>query len=94
MKDLNENVYAIGIAAGSALTLELVGLYGFDAAVFSTDRSISAVLSEEEHEILYDAVQRIVALRLPPDDLAGVVCPPGACTREDCASPTCRGWGR
>lgn len=86
-RTLNENVYEVGLHAGAALAIEMVVLYGPEIADSVTGKSISKALSDEQQEILYDAVQRAVALMLPPDDpspLPAPETPVSACHRPDC----------
>ncbi|GIH22517.1 hypothetical protein Aph01nite_08270 [Acrocarpospora phusangensis] len=85
-RTLNEAVYQIGLRAGSTLAIELVAVHGFDHALFATDRDVVSSLSADEREILYDAVRRIAALRIAPDDPSALPFPkmPAACPRHGC----------
>lgn len=88
MSDNIVRIFEIGMRAGSATTIELAQMYGWDRADAGVTRDINMALTKEEQEILYDAVQRIVALHLPPDDLSSL---PGLAhaAAEQCATAGC-----
>ncbi|WP_214103280.1 hypothetical protein [Acrocarpospora catenulata] len=94
MKDLTIPIYEVGLHAGAALTLELIEFYGLEMADSVTGKGIAASLTDDEQEILFDAVQRIVALRIAPNDPATLPEPQEpatACRRADCQ--VCRAAG-
>ncbi|MFC4535673.1 hypothetical protein [Sphaerisporangium dianthi] len=84
-----EHVFEIGLRAGSSVTIELAQLHGWDSAEAGVTRDVNASLTVAEQEILFDAVQRIVALRLPPNDLSSL---PGLvhAAAEQCRTPECQ----
>ncbi|MCT9932480.1 hypothetical protein N5079_19955 [Planotetraspora sp. A-T 1434] len=86
----SEAAFSVAIAAGMAMTAELVTLTGPGHALDKVGTTLLTTLTEQERGVLAAAVTLIVEMRNTPDDLStlGHV-EPATCPDPSC--PICRG---
>lgn len=86
--DAIAEAYRLGLTHGGAHLLEVATAYGWTEASEHIAADVDVTMSADEQEILYDALQRIVALRIAPADLSALPAPSEAasgCHRPGCA---------
>ena len=84
--DPNEIAFRLGVLSGSATAVELIRTFGYTRAEETVDRDVETALSDYELEIMYAAVQLVIAARLNAPDDTSTLPPvePDSCHRSDC----------